>query len=284
MSTPHIAGINLHPIKSTAIRPVNSAYVAPAGLAGDREWVIIDATGEKVSARELARLFHIVAETPETGGTDEDLLLTAAGMTPLAVGRPTQGSCDVTLFGRAPLPGRPAGSEADAWIRTATDRHDLRLVWCANPAARQLDPSYSRPGDHAAFQDAYPVTVLSTASVARINDWVSQTATEAGEAPPAQITAQRYRPNLLIDGVLEAFAEDTWARIQIGDVVLRRATRVDRCVVTTIDPRDLSRGREPIRTLARHRRAAGKTWAAVHYIPDAPGRVAVGDALTVQIG
>ena len=38
--------------------------------------------------------------------------------------------------------------------------------------------------------------------------------------------------------------------------------------MTTIDPVSLARGKEPIRTLAKHRNWDGKTWFGVWLIPD----------------
>ena len=51
----------------------------------------------------------------------------------------------------------------------------------------------------------------------------------------------------------------------------------DRCVMTTIDPVTLAGGKEPIRTLARHRRWAGKTWFGIRLAPRSTGVISVGD-------
>ena len=61
--------------------------------------------------------------------------------------------------------------------------------------------------------------------------------------------------------------------------------RVDRCVMTTVDPVSLTRGHEPIRTLARHRKWDGATWFAMQLVPDVGtvrGVVAVGDEVVVE--
>ncbi|WP_040156848.1 MOSC domain-containing protein [Mobilicoccus massiliensis] len=273
--TVRLTAIGIHPVKSTAIRRVAQADVGFAGLRGDREWMVVDETGEMISARVEPRLFTITASTPATGDTAADLLLEAPGLSPLEVSHPQADAVDVRLFRTKELVARPAGAEADAWIRQAVGRDDLRLVWCHDPRRRRL--RRGREGDHAAFQDGYPVTLLSEESVAQVDAWMGEDARARGETPPAPISARRFRPNLLVEGAPAAFAEDDWERVRIGDVVLRRAKLVDRCVMTTIDPDDLSRGKDPIRTLAAHRRWDGSTWCAVHYIPEATGRVGVGD-------
>ena len=56
----------------------------------------------------------------------------------------------------------------------------------------------------------------------------------------------------------------------------------DRCVMTTLDPQSAERGKEPIATLARHRRFDGRTWFGVNLVPDTEvGGIGVGDEVEV---
>lgn len=80
----------------------------------------------------------------------------------------------------------------------------------------------------------------------------------------------RFRPNLVVAGA-PAWAEDGWRVIRIGPSSFRVARACDRCVLTTIDSDTASKGKEPLTTLARHRRWGGKVWFAVNLIPDSPG-------------
>ena len=61
-----LRGIGVHPVKSTAIRPVERAEVRAWGLAGDRRWMVVDGDNTLVTARELHDLFRVVADTPDT--------------------------------------------------------------------------------------------------------------------------------------------------------------------------------------------------------------------------
>ncbi len=280
-----VHALHLHPVKSTAIRPVQQAYVGWFGLRGDREWMVVDGDGEMITARDLPQLFNVVARTPQTDDVTDPLVLSHQDLPDLSVPRP-DGLADareVRMFTRSPLPVSDAGDRAGAWLSTATGRPGLRLVWCSAPEQRTLSPEVGVPGDHATFQDDSPVTVLSTASVRQVNDWVAEGAVERGEPLGADaLPAGRFRANILVDGVAAPFAEDSWSGIRIGDVRLRVASGVDRCVMTTIDAGDLSRGPEPIRTLARHRRRDGRTWCAIHLVPLSEGTIRVGDAVAAD--
>lgn len=265
LETVRVTALNLHPVKSTAIRSVDSAYIGLAGLRGDREWMIVDDAGDMVSAREMNQLFTIVADTPQTGGS-ADLTLSAPGAETIEISFPYDGRlAPARLFTRPHTKVRYAGADADAWLAGVLGRGDLHLVWCEDPTQRSLNPEFSRSGDHAVFQDGYPVTLASTASVTQLSQWAGN-----------DLAVQRFRANVIIDGE-DAFVEDEWSAVRIGDVPFRVAKAVDRCVMTTIDPISLDRGKEPIATLAKHRRWDGKTWFAIHLIPDAEGEIRVGD-------
>jgi hypothetical protein len=92
---------------------------------------------------------------------------------------------------------------------------------------------------------------------------------------------ERFRPNLVIEGATP-FAEDDWQRVGIGEVTFRKAKLVDRCVMTTISLADLETGKEPIRTLARHRHWDHNTWFAIQLIPESTGSIEVGDEVVVD--
>lgn len=237
--------------------------------------MIVDERGAMVSARELPELFRIRADPVEAEGTGSPAVtLSAAGSsyTVLAGGPETS----ATMFTRPSMRVRATTESASAWLERVTGRAGLQIVWCAHPDERALNPQFSRPDDRAAFQDGYPVTIASLASLRQLNAWIE----EAGGDP---VEIDRFRPNVVIDGD-EPFAEDDWATVQIGGVRLRAAKPVDRCVMTLVDPDspELRKGKEPIRTLSRHRKWDGKTWFCHHLIPDTEGEIAVGDPVVAR--
>jgi uncharacterized protein YcbX len=273
--------LNVHPLKSGAIRTIPTTTVLLRGLADDRSWMLVDGDGRLVSAREAPRLFTVVADAPTTDPTvAAGLRLRAPGMPDLEVPVPDGEDIDVRLFS-LDLRARPAGSEADTWLRTVLGRDDVRLVWCHDPSRRRLQPGFSEPGDHTAFADAFPVTIASLASLRRLDDWIAERALELGEEPRDPLPVERFRANLIVDGD-EPFAEDGWSRVVVGEVAFRVGKPVARCVMTTIDTATLTTSKEPTRTLARHRLVDGKTLFAVHLVPERPGRISVGDDVRAE--
>lgn len=252
-----VTRLRIHPVKSFAGLDVSSARVLPWGLDGDRRWAVVDPEGEPITAREANGLLGLTAEVlgdsglllGDRDGTEPLRVDVPTGADPVAVGHSRQGTA------------LPAGPEADAWLSGRIGR-PARLVWQPDPTARPVNPAHGgRPGDHVTLADVAPLLLTSESSLAQLDRW-----TDDDTAP---LDMLRFRPNVVVDGDPDApFAEDTWPSVRIGDVRFRVSGVCDRCVMTTVDPVSLARGKEPIRTLARHRKWDGKTWFGVWLVPD----------------
>jgi len=265
-----IASLHVYPVKSLRGMDVGAADVERQGLRGDRRWMVIEPDGSNLTARKHPPMLGVraVADGP-TG-----LSLRAPGQPDLHVDAP---GADVGRIGVGMArvgTATPAGEAADAWLTRALGR-PVRLVWLDDPTRRTVDPEHGGlPGDTLSFADDGPLLVTTTASMDRLNAWIQEAHPEHAALP-----MERFRPNLVVDGDLEPFVEDGWRTMRAGDVDLRFAEQCDRCVMTTVDLETLRTGKEPIRTLARHRRRDGKTWFGVRMIPVTTGRIAVGDAV-----
>jgi uncharacterized protein YcbX len=146
-----------------------------------------------------------------------------------------------------------------------------------DPATRRpVDPEYALPGETVSFADGYPLLLTTTASLDALNSLISQ-GDRAAEGP---LPMNRFRPSVVVAGT-EAWAEDHWSRISIGEVAFRITKPCARCVVTTTDQDTGERGREPLRTLARHRRADGMLLFGQNLVPLSPGTIRVGDPVRV---
>ena len=266
-----VNSIRRYPVKSCRGHETPSAVVQPWGLAGDRRWMLVGADGESITARERPELVLVTPELTETG-----LLLHAPGAHPLPVRIPTGGPpLRVTVFGN-PLPAAPAATPASAWF-SAVLGTTATLVYLDDPTQRRPSPDHSLPGDRVTFADGFPLLLTTEESLAELNRLALTHPDSTGQPLPMA----RFRPNVVVAGE-PAWAEDRWRRLRIGVAVFRSVKGCPRCVLTTVDPDTGRRGKEPLRTLARYRRWAGKTWFGVNLIPDTPGAVIrVGDRVEV---
>jgi uncharacterized protein YcbX len=266
-----LTSIHRFPVKSCRGESVPELLVEPWGLAGDRRWMLVDETGVAITAREVNRMMLI-----DPAITPDGLLVTAPDLPTLTVPIPDPAAQTPVGLWSSHLTAAPAGPEADAWFSKAMGR-TARLVHLDDPTRRATSPEFSEPDDRVSFADGYPLLLATEESLAALNDVVLERSQGAHEPLPMT----RFRPNLVVAGA-EAWAEDDWRRVRVGDAVFRAVKGCARCVLTTIDPDTGLREKEPIASLARVRRWDGKTWFAINLVPDVSGvAIRVGDEVEV---
>ena len=264
-----VSSLHRYPVKSLRGHSCGQATVDPWGIVGDRRWMLVDRAGEKLWAGRHHQLLSITATVPAEGG----LLLSATpGDSELRVAEPVDGE-RVPVGLRGVGTALAAGEEADAWLSDHLGL-DVRLVWLEDPRRRPMSESHGgRAGDVLSFADAAPLLLTTQPSLRRLDDWIAES--------EGALAMERFRPNLVVDGDLPPFAEDRWSRIRVGDVEFRFAELCDRCAVTTIDPDTGRSGKEPLRSLARHRRWDGHVWFGIRIVPVRTGTIALGDPVHV---
>ncbi|HEY1698691.1 MAG TPA: MOSC N-terminal beta barrel domain-containing protein [Trebonia sp.] len=273
----NVTGLYRYPVKSCRGERLGAAEVEPWGLAGDRRWMLVDEDGTVVTAREYPSL---VLVTPTADHGKKEIRFSTPGLPELAVSFPeADGNLVPVNVWNSHLVAALADAASAEWFTKITGR-PTRLVYLDDPTRRLVNPEHSRGTDRVSFADGYPLLLTSEASLAQLNDWIL----EGPRSEEAPVAMTRFRPSAVIDGAAP-WAEDSWHRIRIGDVSFRVAKACDRCVFTTIDPDTAEKGREPLVTLARHRRWDGKIWFGMNLIPDlapgAPGTLRAGDRVEV---
>ncbi|WP_028799614.1 MOSC domain-containing protein [Streptomyces sp. 142MFCol3.1] len=272
MGNAQLHSIHVHPVKAFRGESPRDAVVEPWGLAGDRRWALIDDGGKVVTQRQQPRLALAAAELMPGGG----LRLSGPGREPIDVTVPAPaGATVLDIFGDK-VEGVLADDAAHAWC-SAYLGTDVRLVHMDDPATcRPVDPDFARPGETVSFADGYPLLVTTLASLDALNSLIAQ-GDHAHEGP---LPMNRFRPNVVVSGT-DPWAEDDWSRIAIGEVSFRVAKMCGRCVVTTTDQSSAERGKEPLRTLGRHRRVGNQLIFGQNLVPESRGTLRVGDPVTV---
>ncbi|MDX6356690.1 MAG: uncharacterized protein QOF98_3593 [Streptomyces sp.] len=278
MTTPEasaaaVSALHLYPVKSLhGVSPVE-AVVEPWGLAGDRRWMLVDIRTQKaVTQREDPRLALLAAEPVGGGG----VRVHAPGREPLDIAVPPPGPLMTVGMFADKFEALPVGGAADRWFGEFLDA-PVRLMHMDDPAVRRpVDPEYALPGDRVGFADGFPLLVTTTASLHALNELIA-----AGDRPQeGPLPMNRFRPNVVIDGTAP-WVEDGWYRLRIGEVLFRVAKPCGRCVITTTDQTTGLRGKEPLRSLARHRKFGSSLVFGQNLIPEHSGTLRVGDPLMV---
>jgi uncharacterized protein len=267
-----LSAINRFPVKSCRGHGVQHAVVEPWGLAGDRRWLVVDDAGGCVTAREHPRMLLVTPALRADGGLE----LTSPDAPPLSVDVPVDGGLVPIEVWKSELVAALASPGACAWFSKVIGV-PVRLVYLDDPTRRRPNPAFALPTDYVSFADGYPLLLASAASLDALNDWIA----EGPLAEEGPLPMTRFRPSVVIAGGT-AWEEDGWRRIRIGDAVFRVVKGCDRCTMTMTDPDTAARGKEPIATLARHRRWDGETWFGMNIVPDNPHvTISVGDPVEV---
>ena len=255
-------------LKSDKGESLPQARLDKLGLEGDRRWMLVDeASGRFLTQRADPKMSQLSALWNASGG----LTLQAQGFAALDVPLP-DGETDlrgVTIW-RDTLRVPDAGDAAADWLSRFIEK-PVRLVHVPVERARTTESGYGRDDDKVAFADGYPLLLIGQASLDDISHRVGR---------PLEML--RFRPNLVIEGS-EAFAEDGWKRIRIGDVEFRVVKPCSRCILTTVDPQTGVRDeqREPLATLMTYRKQAEGTMFGQNLVNDGNGMLQVGMPVTI---
>jgi hypothetical protein len=241
-----VSALHVHPIKSCAGVAVNESLLIETGLEFDRAWMVVDEGGEMLTQRELPRMALIQPTLRH-----EDMVLRAPGMLALHVRLDTVEAPTRVRVWDDIVKAYDMGPLAAQWFSDFLGGgRKLRLARFDPDEKRLSDPAWAGAIEaENAFADGYPLLLASTASLADLNTRLAA----RGVAP---VTMQRFRPNLVLDG-LAAFDEDHLHEIVVttaeGPVTLRLVKPCVRCTIPNVDPATAATANEPGDTLAGFR-------------------------------
>jgi len=280
------------PVKSMRGDQLEEVTVTERGVLGDRAYALIDVDTGKVASAKSVRLFP-------------DLLACRAAFT-----EPPRAERELPPV-RIDLPnGRSVTSDSSDADRTLSAywRRGVRLVRVApddftidqyHPDVEGADPGGNRdtvveqkagaalfaalgmksPVPTDAFFDAFPVSVLTTSTLARLHEL----------RPQSRFEPRRFRMNMIIRTEQPGFVENGWVGRQLAfgaGVRINVAMLDPRCVMTTLAQEDLPQDTDVLRTLVHHNRlqvgdSGQYPCAGVFAVVVAPGTVRTGDSVTV---
>ena len=236
-----VAELWRYPVKSMQGERLSEVLVGPTGLAGDREWAVVDTgTGLALTGRRAPKLLFAQATIvdddvritlPDGSVAVDDAALSAWLERPVSLRRAT-----ATTSGRFEI-GLAEGDDAD---------RDPSVEW------------YEWEGPLGTFHDSTR-TQVSIIGAATVGSW----------------DMRRFRPNVVIDGT----GEDEWvgATVQVGEAALDVVKQIDRCVMTTrAQPGGIHRDVDVLRTIIRER----ANNLGIGALVQTPGRVRVGDDIS----
>jgi uncharacterized protein YcbX len=267
--TATLTGLFFYPVKSARGIATPSAETGTRGLQWDRQWMIVDESLRFLTQRTHPHLTLIVPRMQ--GGT---LILSAPGLPELSVSSDAPGETLKVTVWKDTVAVTAQGAEADAWVTRAV-RQPVRLVRVAQHTHRVANPAFAGKTEAPiGFPDGYPFLVCNAASLTDLNTRL-----------PAPIPIERFRPNLLLEG-LPAWAEDRIDTLTFESLTLRLVKPCTRCAIPSFDHLTGKPSINPLPVLKRFRfnkELLGVTFGENAVMQGAAGaRVRVGEQCRVS--
>ena len=234
-----VSEINVYPMKSLGGISLNETVVEKRGFKNDRRFMLTDKEGEFFTQREFPKMAMLTVKLNE-----QNLEIFDSENKKIEVPfefeksqmqkvRVWQSVCDAIV-----LP-----ETINEWLSDVLETK-CRMVFMPDETEREINEKFRRNDEIVSFADGYPFLLIGENSLNNLNERLETT-----------LPMNRFRPNIVVSGS-EAFAEDRWKKIKIGETVFRSTKPCARCVITTIEQSvGAFDGKEPLKTLAEYRQA-----------------------------
>ncbi len=251
-----VAEINIAPVKSMALVPLQSVDLELGGITNDRRFYLVNEHGRLLTRRQVGRLAQLVTSWD---AVSEQLRIEFPDGS-VVEGRPELDRPVWTIVWGRRVRGRALQGD---WMEAISE-------FCGQPALLMMSDLPCQ------VFDEFPVSVLSRASVERLSS-------EMGMSDDECLATDRFRPTLLLDGC-ESHEEDGWMNraMEVGDAVVRILAPDPRCAIVDQDPVSGETDAEVVRSILGYRPNALAGYFGVYGIVEKPGAVHVGDTVNVR--
>ncbi|HQU85509.1 MAG TPA: MOSC domain-containing protein [Pyrinomonadaceae bacterium] len=263
----NLSEINIYPVKSLKGISLENALVEEKGLQFDRRWMLVDEKNQFLTQREFPKMALI-----EVSVNLETLSFSADGKNlEVEFDKTIEKTASAKVWSSR-VKSNVYEDNINDWFSNVLETK-CKLVVMPQNAKRAVEPFYAvrKFKDTVSFADAFPFLLIGESSLKDLNEKL--------ENP---VPMNRFRPNLVVSGS-EAFAEDTWKKIRIGETIFHVQKPCARCVMTTIDQQTAVKdGKEPLKTLAKYRTKNGKVLFGQNLIAEKAGSfVKIGDEVEI---
>jgi len=259
-----VQDIYIYPIKSLGGIRLEAAEVEEKGFKYDRRWMLVDESGLFLSQRTIFKLAQLHVKlindiiTVFKQDQQEERIV-------IPVAQETEQSIKVTVWDDE-MDAKLVGTIYDDWFSRILSMK-VRLVKMPDSTQRKVNSKYAINDESVSFADGMPYLLIGQSSLDDINGRI--------EIP---VPMNRFRPNIVFSGG-QAFSEDAWKRIVIGEITFQVVKPCPRCVMPTIDQNSGVKSKEPMKTLATYRSVGSKVLFGQNMIAINFGIFRVGDSI-----
>lgn len=246
--------ISIYPLKSGKEINLKYSQVLLNGLKYDRNFAVIDNQNKIVTAREFPKLLKIKQEV------DKDKISLYINDSKLEIN--TANSYDsyhntdiiAVLFNKK--------------IKVT------RLKFAEEWVSQNLNSTYRficLKKDISNLMDDSPIHLINQSSLIDLNSRLDNS-----------VHIENFRPNFVVSG-FEAYSEDKWSQIKIGECLFKVVKKCVRCSLSSINRKTGKKEKEPLKTLSKYRRDNNEIYFGIYLKPIKKGIVNIGDKIEIII-
>jgi uncharacterized protein YcbX len=236
MSLVKISQLISYPIKSCAGIQHQTVEINALGLAGDRQWMLVDDDGVFVSQRKFPTMALIQPQLYE-----QAMVIKAPGMEALQI--------DLTSFHmpieikvwKDSFQAQTLSESANQWFSQYLGV-SVKLVQYTDISRRLIDQDFAQANQQVAFADGYPILITHETTLKQLNEQLSH-----------PVNMSRFRPNIVVTSSQQAWDELNWSQLVTDSLHLNLVKPCARCVMTGVEQSSGEQtGTEVLKTL-RHK-------------------------------
>jgi uncharacterized protein YcbX len=264
MSLYQLSQIYIYPVKSLPGISLNESLVQERGLLYDRRWMIVNSENVFITQRLFPQMVFvdvkiekekIIFHHRNKNIEPLELSLTEYPEKKTSV-EIWDDKCEAVEYSK----------EINEWFSHALDTK-CKLVYMPNTTERKTSVKYFKDSKNVSFADGYPFLIIGEEALKFLNSKLIN-----------KVSMSQFRPNLVFSGGKE-HDEDKWNDITIGELKFSVGKPCARCVITTINPQDGKKNKEPLATLSKYRNFSGKVMFGQNVISHSEGIVRLGDKI-----
>jgi uncharacterized protein YcbX len=263
---PQISQLFIYPVKSLGGIALSKALVTSRGLQYDRRWMLVDENNHFLSQRKLPQMAHFKLALLADGLEVTHKLTLSKKIIPFV---PQNNEKIKVKIWDDECIGTYVSIEHDEWFSEKLS-FKCRLVYMDDDSIRPVDPEYAGPENITSFADAYPMLLISEASLSDLNSKLS-----------IAVGMERFRPNIVIKDT-DPYIEDKMLDFEVAGINFYGVKPCARCVMIGVDQQTAIVNAEPLKTLSGYRKANNKIYFGQNLIHHGDGIVTVGDELNIK--
>ncbi|MFY8020344.1 MAG: MOSC domain-containing protein [Bacteroidia bacterium] len=255
-----VADIFIYPIKSLGGFSVEEWPVMEEGLLHDRQWMLVDESGNFLTQRNLPQMALLKVQSFDFDAKSFEVF---SSKTQSRMVIPTdllnQNSRMVKVWEDV-VNAFVYPDSINDWFSKELG-FTCYLVKKDENAIRQVDRKYAAANISTSFSDGYPILVVSESSLMDLNKRLN-----------VAVPMNRFRPNIVLSGT-KAFEEDGCHELQFKEIRLNLVKPCARCIVTTINQDTAEKSPEPLRTLSTFRAVEHKILFGMNALVKTTGKI-----------